>query len=211
MDSINYFNKFTHEIKNPLTVCNGYLDMMLKCDEKDIETYLKIVKEEIKRSLDIIKDYSNNKFLDINKNTFKLDGLFIDIKNNLSNLYKENDSEIVIISNNNLNDYVDYSKLKQVFINLIKNSYESKSNNKLIITIKIEDIKNNYKISIIDNGIGISKNNLKYIFNDYYTTKEEGNGLGISYAKEIIKLHNGSIKYYSEEKKGTTVEVILPK
>ncbi len=211
MDSINYFNKFTHEIKNPLTVCNGYLDMMLKCDEKDIETYLKIVKEEIKRSLDIIKDYSNNKFLDINKNTFKLDGLFIDIKNNLSHLYKENDSEIVIISNNNLNYYGDYSKLKQVFINLIKNSYESKSNSKLIITIKIEDIKNNYKISIIDNGIGISKNNLKYIFNDYYTTKEEGNGLGISYAKEIIKLHNGSIKYYSEEKKGTTVEVILPK
>ena len=211
MDSINYFNKFTHEIKNPLTVCNGYLDMMLKCDEKDIEKYLKIVKEEIKRSLDIIKDYSNNKFLDINKDKFKLDELFIDIKNNLSNLYKENDSEIVIISNNNLNYYGDYSKLKQVFINLIKNSYESKSNNKLIITIKIEDIKNNYKISIIDNGIGISKNNLKYIFNDYYTTKEEGNGLGISYAKEIIKLHNGSIKYYSEEKKGTTVEVILPK
>ena len=45
MEDINYFNKFTHEIKNPLTICNGYLDMILKCDEKDKETYLKIVKE----------------------------------------------------------------------------------------------------------------------------------------------------------------------
>ena len=211
ISNINYFNKFTHELKNPLTVCNGYLEMILKCNEKDKLTYIQIVRDEIKRSLNIINEYSNNNFLDINKKEFNINCLFEDIKSNLDSLYKENNTEIIIISKSNLMYYGDYNKLKQVFINIIKNSYESKTNDKLLIVIKIDEDKSIYKISIIDNGMGISKNNINKIYNDYYTTKENGNGLGIPYAKEIIELHRGSINYYSKENIGTRVEIILPK
>lgn len=195
-----YFNKFTHELKNPLTVCNGYLDMMLKCNEKDKDTYIEIVRDEIKRSLNIINDYCNNNLFSINKEKFNLKDLFLDIKNTLS-IYK---IKIIIECNNN---YIlgDYSKLKQVFINLIKNSYESNSST---IIIKVEE-STNYKISIIDNGKGIK--NINDIFKEYYTTKPTGNGLGIPYSKEIIELHNGNINYYSKENIGTRVEIILPK
>ena len=201
MENINYFNKFTHEIKNPLTVCNGYLDMMLKCSDKDKETYIEIVRDEIKRSLNIINDYNN--FLSINKTNFNLYDLLLEIKNNLEKLYK---SKIIIISNNKMNYYGDYSKLKQVFINIIKNSYEANSN---LIVIKIDEDNSIYKISIFDNGIGIK--NISDIYKEYYTTKENGTGLGIPYIKEIIELHRGTINYYSEENIGTRVEIILPK
>lgn len=201
MENINYFNKFTHEIKNPLTVCNGYLDMMLKCSDKDKETYIEIVRDEIKRSLNIINDYNN--FLSINKTNFNLYDLLLEIKNNLEKLYK---SKIIIISNNKMNYYGDYSKLKQVFINIIKNSYEANSN---LIVIKIDEDNSIYKISIFDNGIGIK--NISEIYKEYYTTKENGTGLGIPYIKEIIELHRGTINYYSEENIGTRVEIILPK
>jgi len=201
MENINYFNKFTHEIKNPLTVCNGYLDMMLKCSDKDKDTYIEIVRDEIKRSLNIINDYNN--FLSINKTNFNLYDLLLEIKNNLEELYK---SKIIIISNNKMNYYGDYSKLKQVFINIIKNSYEANSN---LIVIKIDEDNSIYKISIFDNGIGIK--NISDIYKEYYTTKENGTGLGIPYIKEIIELHRGTINYYSEENIGTRVEIILPK
>ena len=201
MEDINYFNKFTHELKNPLTVCNGYLDMMLKCNEEDKFTYIQIVKDEIKRSLNIINDYNN--ILNITKSNFNLYDLLLETKNNLEKLY---DCKIEIISNNKLDYYGDYSKLKQVFLNIIKNSYEANSN---LIVIKIDEAKSIYKISIFDNGIGIK--NIDDIYKEYYTTKENGTGLGIPYIKEIIELHRGSINYYSKENIGTRVEMILPK
>ncbi len=201
MEDINYFNKFTHELKNPLTVCNGYLDMMLKCNEEDKFTYIQIVKDEIKRSLNIINDYNN--ILNITKSNFNLYDLLLETKNNLEKLY---DCKIEIISNNKLDYYGDYSKLKQVFLNIIKNSYEANSN---LIVIKIDEDKSIYKISIFDNGIGIK--NIDDIYKEYYTTKENGTGLGIPYIKEIIELHRGSINYYSKENIGTRVEMILPK
>ena len=147
MEDISYFNRFTHELKNPLTVCNGYLDMMLKCKDEDKNTYIQIVRDEIKRSLNIINDYNN--LLNINKDNFNLYDLLLEIKTNLEKLYK---SKIIIIGNTQLNYYGDYSKLKQVFLNIIKNSYEANSN---LIVIKVDEDKSIYKISIFDNGIGI--------------------------------------------------------
>ena len=201
MENINYFNKFTHELKNPLTICNGYLDMMLKCKEEDKYTYIQIVKDEIKRSLNIINDYNN--LLSLNKDNFNLYDLLLETKNNLEKLYN---CKIEIISNNKLDYYGDYSKLKQVFLNIIKNSYEANSN---LIVIKVDEDKSIYKISIFDNGIG--SKNIDDIYKEYYTNKENGTGLGIPYIKEIIELHRGSINYYSKENIGTRVEVILPK
>ena len=201
MEDISYFNRFTHELKNPLTVCNGYLDIMLKCKDEDKNTYIQIVRDEIKRSLNIINDYNN--LLNINKDNFNLYDLLLEIKTNLEKLYK---SKIIIIGNTQLNYYGDYSKLKQVFLNIIKNSYEANSN---LIVIKVDEDKSIYKISIFDNGIGIK--NIDDIYKEYYTTKSNGTGLGIPYIKEIIELHRGTINYYSKENIGTRVEIILPK
>ena len=140
------FNKFAHEVKNPLAVCSGYLEMINKCSEKDRKIYLEIVQEEIKRSLKIISDYSNyNK--GIEKEELDLTLLYEDINNTLNNLLKKNDSEIIFLDDDELYINGDYNKLKQVFVNILKNSYEAKSNNKLLIVVKTKENKNNYVVN----------------------------------------------------------------
>ena len=207
----NSISMFTHEIKNPLAVCNGYLDILQKEDivNKD---YLKIIKEEIKRTLDIINDYSlNNSISNLNYENFDLGILIEDVINTLNNLFLNNNSEIIFVNRRNLYLYGDYNKLKQVFINILKNSIEAKSSLKLLVYINVITIDNYYEIDIVDNGIGISREVFNNIFKDFFTTKKYGTGLGISFIKEIIKMHGGSVKYTSEENLGTKVIVLLPK
>ena len=105
----------------------------------------------------------------------------------------------------------DYNRLKQVFINLFKNSLESKRKEDLVVNVKIKEDNNDCIISMKDNGKGMSKEILEKIYNDFFTTKETGTGIGIPYIKEIIELHHGTLTYKSRENKGTTVLITLPK
>ncbi len=203
--------KLTHEIKNPLAVCNGYLEMMKDKDSSSKEKYLKIVKEEIKRTLSVINDFSffsKEKKLDIEELDLCL--LLEDIIKTVEPLVKKNHGKIMMIGKEELYMEGDYLRLKQVFMNLIKNSVEAKSDY-LQITISVKEKKKDYEIKIKDNGLGMTKDELDHIFEDYYTTKEKGTGLGVPYAKEIINLHQGTIKYTSSLGKGTTVEIHFPK
>ena len=205
------FNKFAHEIKNPLAVCNGYVDILMKCNDKDRKIYLQIIKDEIKRSLKIINDYSNNNIDKIDKEELDLTILYEDINNTLNNLLVKNNSEIIFLDDDELYLNADYNKLKQVFINILKNSYEAKSNNKLIIVVKTNELDDHYEISITDNGIGMSKEELDNIEEEYYTTKSYGTGLGVPYIKKIIELHGGDVEYLSKKDIGTKVLIKLPK
>ena len=104
----------------------------------------------------------------------------------------------------------DYDRLKQVFINLIKNSVEAISEDKIgIIKLKMI-IKKNIIITVSDNGCGMTKEALENIGNAFYTTKEKGTGLGVKLSMEIIEQHNGKIKYKSKLNEGTTIEIKLP-
>ena len=193
-----------NEIKNPLTVCNGYIDICMKNGSN--EKYLKIIKEELKRTINIISKVNNN---DI-KN-FDLLSLIKDVKSILDSLYKEENTIIKILTQEKVFIRGDYNKLKQVLINILKNSLESKDKNSLIIKIKIEDQKNNSKIIVEDNGCGIKQELLDKIYTKHFTTKKTGTGLGIPFIKNVIERHNGTIEYKSKEKIGTQVIIKLPK
>ena len=105
----------------------------------------------------------------------------------------------------------DFNRLKQVFINLIKNSVESFDKDEKIVDVKIMD-KNKYiSVLISDNGCGMQKDELKQVGTMFYSTKDNGTGIGVSFSKDIIEKHHGKITYYSKYGKGTQVEVLLPK
>jgi len=194
--------KLAHEIKNPLSICIGYLEML---DNDYNQKYIDIIKSELNRSITILDDYKNNKILDLEE----LDLVFL--FNEIYQIYKIK-SKIKITSKEEIYINGDYKKLKQVFINIIKNSIESKKyNTDISIKINLIETKHNVYITIKDNGIGIKKENISNIFNNFYTTKTYGTGLGLSYSKEIINLHQGTIKYYSKYQKGTKVVITLPK
>ena len=101
----------------------------------------------------------------------------------------------------------DYDRLKQVFINLIKNSYEANSKN---IDLNISTKKDKVIIEVVDDGDGIDSKDLRKIGTLFYTTKVKGSGIGVNMSKEIIKLHDGNIKYESKIKEGTKVIITLP-
>ena len=71
--------------------------------------------------------------------------------------------------------------------------------------------KNHYRIEIEDTGFGISHENIKKIFNPFFTTREKGSGLGLAIVRKIIEGHNGTIAIESEQWEGTKVKVQLPR
>ena len=103
----------------------------------------------------------------------------------------------------------DYDRLKQVFVNIIKNSIEAIQNNGIIdVDVSLEG--KIVKISISDNGMGMDKEQLENVKEMFYTTKKNGTGLGVALSNEIILAHNGMMEYESEINKGTKCIVQLP-
>ena len=204
----NSLFNLAHEVKNPIAVCKGYLDMLDVNDKDKIERYLPIIKSEMKRSLSIMDEFLDLKRINLDKDLMDFSLLLDDIEETTKFILEENKVKFNIKNiNKELIINGDYDKLKQVLINLIKNSYEADSNN-IYLDVKVN---NNYlKIKIIDDGKGMTKENLKRIGEVFYTTKVTGTGVGVSMAKEIIKLHDGNLLYESIINKGTTATIILP-
>lgn len=198
-----------HEIKNPLAICNGYLSMLNDKDSQTRNNYIEIIKEEINRSLLILSEFSKNNSL--NKEVIDLTFLFEDIKKTLNELFLNSGGELILLDSDELYIEADYNKLKQVFINVLKNCIEAKGNSKLLVVIKTLEGKDYYVVTITDNGIGMTSDELNNIGKEYYTTKLEGTGLGIPYIEDVVRKHHGWVEYKSLKDIGTQVKVILPK
>lgn len=206
-------SKLTHELKNPIAVCQGYLEMLNLNNREKSEKYISIITSEINRSKTIIDEFSNyGKLKKIDVEEMDISYLLDDIIALLTPLFKQNKATLTI---NNLDEiYIkgDYNKLKQVFINLLKNTLEAKKEeSSLKVNIIIKESKNNLTIKIIDNGIGMNEETLSRVSEVFYTTKRNGTGLGLAYSKEVIKLHKGNLKIKSELNKGTEMIITLPK
>ena len=205
--------KLTHEIKNPLAVCKGYLDMLDLNNQEKIDKYIPIIKGEIERTLTLMDDYLDYTKVKIKKEEVDIYLLLEEIMESLDLFFKENNINLKLnIPDDELYLMLDYNRIKQVIINILKNSKEARDVNKNDLTIKIktEQTDRYFKIFIKDNGIGMDKETLNQITNLFFTTKKNGTGIGISLSKEIIELHGGKIEYLSKLSLGTTVIISLP-
>lgn len=203
--------KLTHEIKNPLAVCKGYLDMIDINKQEKAEKYISIMKQEVDRSLNIISDFVEYNKIKVKKEQIDLNCLLDDVYDSFKILvnnkkvkleYKDRDDEEIYFEG-------DYERIKQVLINLLKNSLEATEENGRI-GIYSNIYKKYLEIIIKDNGIGMSKETLEKIKEMFYTTKQNGTGLGVALSNEIIKSHNGELIFESETNKGTTATIRLP-
>ncbi len=208
----NSLFKITHEIKNPIAVCKGYLDMIDTNNKIQVNKYIPIIKQEINRTLTLMNDFLSLTKLKINKSPLDIILLIEDTCYSLETLFEINNIEFdYIIPSNEVYIEGDYDRLKQVLVNVIKNSIEaieSKKDGKVKMVVKIE--KTNLIIKIEDNGIGMKEDVLKRVGESFFTTKEKGTGLGIKLSNEIIGAHNGSINYKSEIDVGTAAIIKLP-
>ena len=165
---------------------------------------LEIIEDETDRLSNMVEELLDvskiiNGIVKLNKDNCDLE-VFIEYIETLmkARAIKEDKTFIVKGEKNIGNAYFDVNKIKQVLINLIKNSIEAleKEKNKQIKVI-LKQSKKYTTIQIIDNGCGISSQNIKKIGEPFFTTKEKGTGLGVALSKEIIELHNGRINYES--------------
>jgi len=203
--------KLTHEIKNPLAVCKGYLDMIDLDKKEKSQKYISIMKQEIGRSLNIMSDFVEFNKIKIIKEQVDLNLLLYDVydsfkiiagSKNIKLIYKDMENEEIYFQG-------DYERLKQVIINLLKNSLESIEDKGCI---EIYSSINKYYLDIIveDNGLGMNKETLDRIKEMFYTTKTNGTGLGVALSNEIINAHKGELIYNSKLNKGTKVTIRLP-
>jgi signal transduction histidine kinase len=204
--------KITHEIKNPIAVCKGYLDMFDPNNEDHVRRYIPIVRQEIERTLTLMNDFMNLTKLNVEKRKMDISVLLQDISEVSYLMLKEKKMELISsIIDEEIYIDGDYDRLKQVFINVIKNAMEAiPANKKGIIKLDAKINHNELIITINDNGIGMNKEVLSKIGEAFYTTKKEGTGLGVKLSKEIIEAHEGYIEYKSKLKMGTTVTIALP-
>lgn len=207
----NSLFKITHEIKNPIAVCKGYLDMFNVNDIKKSEKYVSIMKNEIDRTLNIINDFTELSKIKIEKDILDINMLIYDTVDIIKLIFDKKD--ITFINNVSSEEEVyimgDYNRLKQVLINLFKNSYEA-IKDKGIIKISSYIENNYYIIIILDNGIGMDDEAIKNIKQVFYTTKRYGSGVGVTLSNEIIKAHKGTLDYESKLGEYTKTIIKLP-
>lgn len=206
-------SKLTHELKNPIAVCNGYLEMIDINNKDKSKKYIDIITNEIKRSKTIIDEFSSyGKLKTINKEEIDITYLLEDTISLLKPLFKQNKSTIHLQAKEDIYIKADYNKLKQVFINLLKNTIEAKKENTpLDVKVTINQNKQNVIIKIIDNGIGMDKETLNKVLDVFFTTKPNGTGIGLAFSKEVIELHKGTINIKSKLNEGTEIKIVLPK
>jgi PAS domain S-box-containing protein len=201
-----------HEIRNPLTSMRGYTEF-LSLDETDPQRkeFLDIILDEIERVNNIVEEFmvlakpkaielEEKNIIPVIKNVVSL--LEFEARKRNVRLHLECQEEIIQVE-------CDENRLKQVFLNFIKNGIEAMpSGGDLIVRTSVNN--QNVQISIQDTGIGISEEKLKKLGEPFYTTKKNGNGLGLMVSFKIIESHNGRVYVESELNKGTTFNILLP-
>ena len=216
-----------HEIMNsisPIRIMSGNLLNIVKSMEKSFADEKQKENDEIKKlseGLHTIRKRSVglSEFVEKYRNLAKIpEPVFTKIQvsklfRHIKELNEDNlkDKNIEIETAVNPQDIIltgDEKMLEQVLLNIIKNAIEAIDNQTTSkILIQAKEVNQEVVISVKDNGPGIPMEKLDKIFIPFYTTKEEGSGIGLSFSRQIMHLHGGSIQIHSEENTGT--EVVL--
>lgn len=206
---LNLF-KITHEIKNPLTVVNGYLSMFDVTDIEKSKRYISILKNEVNRTLNLLSDFMEFTKIKVVKKECNFNDLISDVKEVLIPFFVKKNVSYSFCVQNNIIVNMDYNRIKQVIINIIKNAVEACRESNGMVTTTAFTEEDYLIIFVKDNGIGMDKFVLDNILVPFYTTKDNGTGLGVSLSKEILEAHGGTINYDSVKEKYTTCKITIP-
>ncbi|MCK5028164.1 MAG: ATP-binding protein [Bacteroidales bacterium] len=213
MNSITPITSLAHAIKRYLKNNDKLLDQAEISNEliSDIVENADIIENRGRGLLGFIDNYRTISKLPKPKfETFETGKFLHKVVQLFDNEIKEKKITVIInVKTKNLSLLADRGMIEQVIINLIKNSIEALNN---ISTPQIElnaliEKNQRIKIQIIDNGKGISKDVIDNVFIPFYTTKENGSGVGLPLSRQIMKLHKGSINIESEPNIQTKVNL----
>ena len=210
-ERLSYLGKMAswvaHEIRNPLTAIDGFAQLLENTDKKE---KIALFTTEIHKGTQRI-NYIIDDILAFARAKRKIAHVPINLKEMAESITKSIvDTEVTIDSNRSPVVEGDIESVRRLFVNLINNSVEAMKENG-VLRITISDDGESITTKIIDNGEGISADDVKNIFEPFFTTKQRGTGLGLSIVKKIVDEHKGEIEIVGKQGVGTTVKVSLPK
>ncbi len=206
-----------HEINNPLQTslgCLGLVEEMLDEDDQDLRIYINLAIEELQRSARIVK-----KLRDLNRSTnFSermpvdlhelLEGVLVLTKNQLSD---RNITPILSLPDDPAIISVSRDQVQQVLLNLVMNAIDEMPNGgHIYLQIIPSDEPRGARIIIRDTGPGIKPEIAGNIFEPFFSTKEDGIGLGLYICKQIIENHGGTLNFVSQPGSGTEFSIWIP-
>ncbi|OGF52396.1 MAG: hypothetical protein A2044_02040 [Candidatus Firestonebacteria bacterium GWA2_43_8] len=203
-----------HELRNPLAAIKvGIYNIRKKINDSSIDGNIENINKKIDDSNQII----NNLLFYVRIHEPHYEKVNIDeiIKESVEVAEKRYyNKSVKIIKKTNIENVIidaDSLQIKEVFNNLLNNSFDSISAEKGVIKVEAElKDKDSVIIKITDNGEGIKKEIQDKIFDAFFTTKAKGTGLGLSVCKYIVEIHSGSLTVESKAGKGTTFTITLP-
>ncbi|UCG51864.1 MAG: HAMP domain-containing protein [Candidatus Latescibacterota bacterium] len=203
-----------HEIKNPLLPIRLTVQEMKDQYKGDDESYqqlvdesVRVVGDELEHLQNLVKEFSS--FAKMPELSLR-QGSLGDLVQDVAKLYPQ--AVTRIDTDPNLGESVfDSDQMRRVLVNLLDNAVSvATDSDKTEVAISLERQGDDAVLAITDNGPGISPEDRHKIFEPYFTTREEGSGLGLAMVKNIVLLHGGSIDVQSEEGQGATFTVTLP-
>lgn len=209
-----------HEIGNPLNSLDIHLQLLGRKmrklppgDRKPLEEHLGTAREEIQRLDAILKQFLSA----VRPTTPRRERTDLNavLHDTLKLLEPELASRKIAVELDLAQSLppaeVDAGQFQQVFYNLLRNAYQALKDNEGRIKVGTFSNDYEYRITIEDNGTGISPEHMGSIFEPYRTTKASGSGLGLLIVRRIVREHGGEIEIESEEGRGTRIIVFLPR
>lgn len=205
-----------HELKNPLNIINCYLNMLLEETINPRQTEILTLSLEgveclahiIEEMLDISTIDSGKAVLDIREHDM------VEVANQVLSLmrgeFERKDINIVNPTGTCPASF-DFKRIRQVLINLLKNSIKfTQANGAVSVSVKVD--LDNLTVTVSDTGKGISETDIDKVFDEFYRCMrhEEGSGLGLSICKKIVELHGGRIWVESRKGSGSSFYFTLP-
>ena len=202
--------RVAHEIRNPLISIGGFARRLEKRLADDTKEYARIIVNEVTRLENILKEIlgfvKSSRVMrhkaDINKLLNEIITFITPEILEKKNTIQKDLCEIPLMAS------MDNDRIKEAILNLITNA--TQATNYGSITIKTTRVDNEAVIELSDTGCGIQQEDIKNIFNPFFTTKSAGTGLGLTVTHKIIQEHNGKIKVESSTGRGTTFKIHLP-
>ena len=213
----------SHDLRTPLTSINGFVQGMLDGIVKPEEqmSYLRIIQEETNRLINLTSDILDLAKIESGSLSLKVECVNIrqitgSVLSSIQLKARERGIRISCNIDSQIRALADEARLKQILANILSNALKYSQMGGLI-QIEAEYQEQMVLISIKDHGIGISKDDLPFIFEKFFRadrsrrTEDESSGLGLSIVKNLVILNGGSIKVESELGEGTTIKFSLPK
>ncbi|MDD3593058.1 MAG: ATP-binding protein [Candidatus Gastranaerophilales bacterium] len=219
-----FLANMTHEFRTPLNAIIGFADLLSSVDCNNLtgkqKHYLKNISYSANHLLRLINDVLelskiNAGIIEANFETFNSQEIIQETVDSLQSLALEKQITLKI-SIVNAKIFSDAQFFRQILYNLINNAIKfTNPKGKVIVRSKI--IKNNLKIEVEDNGIGIAKKHFHKVFKQFvqidsgYSRTQEGTGLGLALTQKLAEIIEGDIGFTSKLNKGSTFWVTIPK